>query len=811
MAVRVLPLLEEAESPRSNATPPGKGSPLGQVMRGAPGSRVRPAHARRPSFLGPKRTNRADGAPDRRPSFLGGRASRRSSRRSSLGSYELGRVGKAENMWELPKPLNAAERLLRTHLSRVTDDAVSIAGRVDAKYTASYATEVSTTPHYGADGETTQRFLAGATTRRAVTPARRSESSDEDSEDVFNRRLAANTYDKFAARRAQRFATARGRAKRNFLKQEERRNAAESRVSTKVALRRMRAREAERCHQKELELATHGPPRELTLEDQKDEVSRKLQDMQATYEKCARRHRKKDAKAVTRIQRCWRGYAGRRRTGDACFKARFVTGFFQTNDVESEEDEESFDPELYDRVCATIQRAWKRYRVRMRRRYFYAARLAMLWRARRNLRLRKEKAAFLKKGRKESSKRFVRCVRRFLSRKLGEWRVAASERRRAKWNLRRAQAFIAIKRGLEGYYRNRARKERVINSLRQSGAPEVQGAVATFLVDNDWPRCIDALHGGLHDSDDEADDDEDDADVVEGTRFAACAPSVAEFRSLPFGDDRLLPSAFWDLVTHVSDRTLFKQRRRVERRHQQKEAEARALVASFVRGLRRDAFDATADTNSVVGHLPDDADLWRVPSMDRASTIRARTVFDEKAPIQEGAGYKLRWVWDGELCDACGAIVPDFLRARTCRTCGSRTPLAADRPTLAFQPAVAPKLPSKALDVTSERATTFLVHARLLDLAGAPGSGWRRRRVPLAQLWRAAVASTCDARSELRGLAVGSIADLHARGGAAKLLSPAHGDLGMKADGLLEVLDGALQQREAGARKADARRAVREG
>jgi hypothetical protein len=83
--------------------------------------------------------------------------------------------------------------------------------------------------------------------------------------------------------------------------------------------------------------------------------------------------------------------------------------------------------------------------------------------------------------------------------------------------------------------------------------------------------------------------------------------------------------------------------------------------------------------------------------------------------------------------------------------------------------------------------------------------------VPLAQLWRAAVASTCDARSELRGLAVGSIADLHARGGAAKLLSPAHGDLGLKADGLLEVLDGALQQRAADARRADARRAVREG
>ena len=136
---------------------------------------------------------------------------------------------------------------------------------------------------------------------------------------------------------------------------------------------------------------------------------------------------------------------------------------------------------------------------------------------------------------------------------------------------------------------------------------------------------------------------------------------------------------------------------------------------SFVRGLRREAFDADADRDTIVGDLPDDADLWRVPAMDRSSTIRARTLYDERAkaaPPPMDRGYKLRWVWDGELCGACGAIVPNFLRARSCRTCGARTPLAADRPTLAFKPAVPPPIPCKALDV--QQKATAAAHPRSL-------------------------------------------------------------------------------------------------
>ena len=128
MAARVLPLLDDGlRSPRSQegSSPQSKGSPL-QLARVSwadpPKERLRPAHARRPSFLGPK------DAPARRPSLLGGRSP---SKRSvdSLRHYQLGKVGKAENMWELERPKNAAERLLRKYMERNTEnkkEAVSI-------------------------------------------------------------------------------------------------------------------------------------------------------------------------------------------------------------------------------------------------------------------------------------------------------------------------------------------------------------------------------------------------------------------------------------------------------------------------------------------------------------------------------------------------------------------------------------------------------------------------------------------------------------------------------------------------------------
>ena len=809
MAARVLPLLEDGlRSPRSQegGSPQSKGSRVSWAE--APTERLRPPHSRRPSFLGELH------APARRPSLLGGRSP---SKRSvdSLRHYQLGKVGKAENMWELERPRNAAERLLRKYMERNTEnkkEAVSIASRLDVGEAARYAhVERPTTPYYGCDGETTQRRppTTGSARRIVVEEPRRNDSSDSssDEESVFNRRLSSNTYDKFAARRAQRFATARGRVKREVIRDEERKRIADSKVQAKNALRKMRSLEAERQKAKELELLKSGPPKEKSLDERKDDLSQSLKGMVKTYEKCERRAKRKDGKAAKRIQRTWRGYKARKETGDVCFKARFVSGFFKTEEVYVSEDEESFEPELYDPVVATIQRCWRRYRKRMMKRYFYAARLAMLWRARRNLKIRKARAAFLRYGRKESSRRFVRCVRRFLSRKLREWRRASIEVKRAKWNLRRAQALIAISRGLKGYYAKRTRKQELASSLRVSGAPEVQGAVATFLVDDDWPKCLATLDDGLADSDGE----DEQASHFVPTRFARNPPSVREYRSINRGDDRLLQCAFWDFVTDISRRTLEKNSRRKIRREQRKADEAKVLVDSFVRGLRREAFDADADRDTIVEHLPDDADLWRVPSMDRSSTIKARTLYDERAksaPAPMDRGYKLRWVWDGELCGACGAIVPNFLRARSCRTCGARTPLAADRPTLAFKPAVPPPIPCKALDVR-QKATTLLIHAHLVSLSGAPGSGWRRRRVPFAKLWRAAVASTTDARSELRALNVASIADLVKRGGCS-ILSPAHTELAQEADHLLKLLDDALRKRQKADEKAAARRRLQE-
>ena len=159
MAARVLPLLEDGlRSPRDEESPQSKGSPLSKTRESpwaeAPTERLRPAHARRPSFLGEL------DAPARRPSLLGGRSP---SKRSvdSLRHYQLGKVGKAENMWELERPKNAAERLLRKYMERNASDkkqAVSIASRLDVGEAARYAhVERPTTPYYGVDGETTQR------------------------------------------------------------------------------------------------------------------------------------------------------------------------------------------------------------------------------------------------------------------------------------------------------------------------------------------------------------------------------------------------------------------------------------------------------------------------------------------------------------------------------------------------------------------------------------------------------------------------------------------------------------------------------
>ena len=96
-----------------------------------------------------------------------------------------------------------------------------------------------------------------------------------------------------------------------------------------------------------LELLKSGQPKEKSLDERKDDLSQSLKGMVKTYEKCERRAKRKDAKAVKRIQRTWRGYRARKETGDVCFKARFVSGFFKTEEVYVSEDEESFEPVSY--------------------------------------------------------------------------------------------------------------------------------------------------------------------------------------------------------------------------------------------------------------------------------------------------------------------------------------------------------------------------------------------------------------------------------------------------------------------------------
>ena len=138
--------------------------------------------------------------------------------------------------------------------------------------------------------------------------------------------------------------------KREVIRDEERKRVADSKVQAKNALRKMRSLELERQKARELELLKSGPPKEKSLDERKDDLSQSLKGMVKTYEKCGRRAKRKDGKAAKRIQRTWRGYKARKETGDVCFKARFVTGFFKTEEVYVSEDEESFEPELYDRI-----------------------------------------------------------------------------------------------------------------------------------------------------------------------------------------------------------------------------------------------------------------------------------------------------------------------------------------------------------------------------------------------------------------------------------------------------------------------------
>ena len=183
---------------------------------------------------------------------------------------------------------------------------------------------------------------------------------------------------------------------------------------------------------------------------------------------------------------------------DVCFKARYVCDFFKFKNNESDEEEaRSFDPELYDPLAATIQRCYRRYRRRMNRRVFLCAKMAMQWRGRRKLKLRRKRNAHLVRSRKEADRLFVQRLESLCRETVREWRKAALAIKKAKRTWKVGLAYLVIRHGLNGWYKARARKNRLKKHIEDNGEPEVQGALAVFLADGDWARCVGALDACL--------------------------------------------------------------------------------------------------------------------------------------------------------------------------------------------------------------------------------------------------------------------------------------------------------------------------
>ena len=178
----------------------------------------------------------------------------------------------------------------------------------------------------------------------------------------------------------------------------------------------------------------------------------------------------------------------------------------------------------------------------------------------------------------------------------------------------------------EGLLRQETRKQELAASLRVSGAPEVQGAVATFLVDDDWPKCLATLDDGLADSDDEDDERRTHSDAVRAEPrppYVNIVLSIRETTGYSNARSGTLLLMFLD-PREEREETVIRQQQRAD--------EAKVLVDSFVRGLRREAFDADADKDTIVEHLPDDADLWsQCRPWTVLTTIKARTLYDERA------------------------------------------------------------------------------------------------------------------------------------------------------------------------------------
>ncbi|KAH8070379.1 hypothetical protein JL721_5148 [Aureococcus anophagefferens] len=165
-------------------------------------------------------------------------------------------------------------------------------------------------------------------------------------------------------------------------------------------------------------------------------------------------------------------------------------------------------------------------------------------------------------------------------------------------------------------------------------------------------------------------------------------------------------------------------------------------------------------------------------------------------------GYKMRWVWDDEICRRCHAIIPDAARARTCRTCESLTNLKADRPNETFKAKIAARLEGAlpAIDRSPGKAPPTACGVPLEKPTRV--SHVRNEKASTFVLWRAAVADARPAIAELakrKISSVGHLFDVAQRvRGVHNLVSLAHVKVAKRVESMLRHLDDMLRSRAKG-------------
>ena len=159
--------------------------------------------------------------------------------------------------------------------------------------------------------------------------------------------------------------------KREVMRDEERKRVADSKVSAKMALRKMRSLELERQRAKELELLKSGPPKEKLRRKE----TRSVPKSEGHGQDLREMRKKRQAEGWEGCQahpRAWRGYKAGRRPLSVSRRASSLC-FFKTEEVMCRRTRSRSSRQPRDPVCATIQPAWRRYRKRMMKRYLRGA------------------------------------------------------------------------------------------------------------------------------------------------------------------------------------------------------------------------------------------------------------------------------------------------------------------------------------------------------------------------------------------------------------------------------------------------------